>query len=255
MEITRGMSDLLTLLLFVLPLGLDTFAIAAAVGANWLLGWSRWRISAIFIAVEGGTPLIGLSLGSSAGHAVGSIAEYLSGGLLILLGGYLWWSHADHEDKDNEAARARRLINARGLTLVGLALSISLDELAMGFSFGLGANLAEPTGVIAVIACQALVVSQLGLSLGARTSAGLRELLERLVGPILILIGLLPLAGTLTSIELVPPRGIAIVSILMIILAATVGYRRFATRMHTVAANQQAAKKESEVGFRQGHSS
>ena len=41
MEITRGMSDLLTLLLFVLPLGLDTFVIAAAVGANWLLGWSQ----------------------------------------------------------------------------------------------------------------------------------------------------------------------------------------------------------------------
>jgi manganese efflux pump family protein len=247
MEITRGMSDLLTLLLFVLPLGLDTFAIAAAVGANWLLGWSRWRISAIFIVVEGGTPLIGLSLGSSAGHAVGSVAEYLSGGLLILLGSYLWWSDADHEDKDkdDEAARARRLINARGLTLVGLALSISLDELAMGFSFGLGANLAEPTGVIAVIACQALVVSQLGLSLGARTSAGLRELLERLVGPILILIGLLPLAGTLMSTELVPPRGIAIVSILMIILAAIAVYRRFATRMHTVAAIP-ASREEGE---------
>jgi putative Mn2+ efflux pump MntP len=242
------MSNLLTLLLFVLPLSLDTFAIAAAVGANRLSGWSRWRISGIFTVIEGGTPLIGLSLGSSAGHAVGSVAEYLSGGLLILVGGYLWRSDADHEDnddEDDEAARARRLINARGLALVGLALSISLDELTIGFSFGLGVNLAEPTGVIAVIACQAFVVFQLGLSLGARISAGLRELLECFVGPILILIGLLPLAEILMRIELVPPHGTAIVCILMIILAVTIVYRRFATRTHTVAAIQQAAKKES----------
>jgi hypothetical protein len=46
-------------------------------------------------------------------------------------------------------------------------------------------------------------------------------------------------------IELVPPHGTAIVCILMIILAVTIVYRRFATRTHTVAAIQQAAKKES----------
>ena len=159
------MGNVFTLLLFMLPLSLDTFAIAAAVGANRLSGWSKWRISMIFVIFEGGTPLANLGLGSSIGQAVGSVAEYISGSLLILLGGYLWWSNTNPDD-DDEATKSRRLINACGLALIGLALSISLEELAIGFSFDLGANVATPTTFIIVITIQALVASQLGLLLG-----------------------------------------------------------------------------------------
>jgi manganese efflux pump family protein len=120
------MGNFFALLLFVLPLSLDTFAIAAAVGANRISGWSRWRISTIFAICEGGAPLIGLGLGSSVGQAVGGVAGYFSELLLVLLGGYLWWSDDDgrdddDHDDDDEAARARRLINARGIALIGLA--------------------------------------------------------------------------------------------------------------------------------------
>lgn len=177
------MASALTFLLFVLPLSVDTFAIAAAVGANRISGWSRWRISMIFAICEGGTPLIGLVLGTSVGQAVGGVTEYF--------GGYRWWS--DDGGDNDETAKARRLINARGLALIGLALSISLDELAIGFSFGLGGILAEPATIIAVITIQALTVSQLGLSLGARISEGLRERIERSAGPVLIFLGFYPL--------------------------------------------------------------
>jgi putative Mn2+ efflux pump MntP len=234
------MGNVLSFLLFVLPLGVDTFAIAAAVGANRISGWSRWRISMIFAICEGGTPLIGLGVGSSIGQAVGGVAEYFSGLLLILLGGYLWWSDDndgggdddDDDDDDDEAAKARRLINARGLALIGLALSISLDELAIGFSFGLGGTAAAPTTIIAVITIQALVVSQLGLCLGARISEGLRERIERIAGPILIFLGFYPLAETLLHNKLIPPRGAAITSIIVIILAAVIVCRRLAAQTY-----------------------
>lgn len=52
------------LVALVLPLGLDTFAVAAALG---MIGVSsaRWlRISLLFTAFEGGMPLIGLALGT-----------------------------------------------------------------------------------------------------------------------------------------------------------------------------------------------
>jgi putative Mn2+ efflux pump MntP len=226
------MGNSLALLLFMLPLSVDTFAIAAAVGVNRLSGWSRWRISLIFAAFEGGTPLIGLGLGASAGQAVGGVAEYLSGGLLILLGCYLWRSDADHDD--DEAAKARRLINARGLTLIALALSISLDELAIGFSFGLGANLAAPITLVAVITVQTLAVSQLGLFLGARISERMRESIERIAGPILIFLGCYPLAEELIRTELVSTRGAAVVSTLVIVLTAVIMYRRFSAPTQTV---------------------
>ncbi len=244
-----------TLLLFVLPLSVDTFAIAAAVGANRLSGWSRWRISMIFAISEGGTPLIGLGLGSSVGQAVGGVAEYLSGGLLILLGGYLWWSDGDRDaddDDDDEAGKARRLVNARGLALVGLALSISLDELAIGFSFGLGANLAEPATLIAIIAIQALVVSQLGLFIGAWISELLRERIERLVGPILIFLGCYPLAEELIRTELVPTRGAVIVSILVIILAAVIMYRRIVAPVRKISAILSSDQQRPTFGVPDG---
>lgn len=228
------MGNVLTLLLFVLPLSVDTFAIAAAVGANRISGWTRWRISTIFAICEGGTPLIGLGLGSSVGQAVGGVAEYFSGALLILFGSYLWWSDdGNRDDDDDEVAKARRLVSARGLALVGLALSISLDELAIGFSFGLGAIVAAPATIVAIITIQALVVSQLGLSLGARISERLRERIERIAGPILIFLGFYALAEALIRTELIPPRGAVIVSTLVVVLSVVIVYRRLTEQTHT----------------------
>lgn len=221
------MGNVLTILFFLLPLSVDTFAIAAAVGANQLTGWSRWRISMIFAVFEGGAPLVSLSLGSSVGGAVGGVAEYLSGGLIILLGGYLWRSDRKDDNDDEETEKARRLIDARGFTLIGLALSVSLDELAIGFSFGIGANSALPTTIIAAIALQALAISQLGLSVGTWISRRMRERIEHTAAPFLILLGLYPFTKVLLRIGLNPSGGAAIAGMLVLILAVVIIYRRF----------------------------
>ena len=57
---------MLKLLAFVLPLGLDSFAVAAAIGASQVTTmWQRLRISLVFVIFEGGMPLIGLGLGTA----------------------------------------------------------------------------------------------------------------------------------------------------------------------------------------------
>ncbi|MCU1609171.1 MAG: hypothetical protein JWM45_1087 [Pseudonocardiales bacterium] len=223
------MGNLVRLLLFVLPLGLDTFAIAAAVGASRPSRQARWRISAIFAIFEGGMPLLGLALGASLGHTVGSAADYLSGGLLAALGSYLWWAN-DGDDDDDEVAKARRLANARGLALVGLALSISLDELAIGFSLGLGASVTVPAATVAVIAIQTLVVSQLGLSFGVRISEHVRERIERFTGPVLVILGIYLLAEALVLIRLVTARDAVVATILILVLGAVAIYLRYEAR-------------------------
>jgi manganese efflux pump family protein len=74
--------------------------------------------------------------------------------------------------------------NVHGLALIGLGLSISLDELAIGFSFGLlHVSLAW---ALVLIAVQAFVAAQLGLWLGARVGAALRERAEQAAGVALI---------------------------------------------------------------------
>lgn len=51
----------------MLPLGLDSFAVAAAMGASQALTvWQRLRISLVFVIFEDGMPLIGLGLGAGS---------------------------------------------------------------------------------------------------------------------------------------------------------------------------------------------
>ena len=181
----------LKLLGFVLPLGVDSFAVAAAVGTLGVRGRARLRVSLVFVVFETGMPLIGVALGAPLARAVGAIADYLAIAVLIALGLWMLLSRGDDEE------RAARLLSARGLPLIGLGLSISLDELAIGFSLGLtGLPIAA---VVVAIGVQALVASQLGMALGGRLAERLREGLERIAGAVLILLGLALLAEALVA--------------------------------------------------------
>ncbi len=229
-------SGFVSLLLSVLPLALDTFAIAAVVGASRPCGWTRGRVSAIFVLFEGGMPLLGFAVGTSLGQAIGSVADYLSGGLLIALAGYLQWADDDDDDDgpEGEVAKARRLITARGLAVLGLGLSISLDELAIGFGLGLGSHreaaLTHVATIVSVIVIQTLVVSQLGLSLGRWISPHLRERIEQFTSPGLAILGGYLLTGQLIQTRLLTALDTALLSAVMLIPAGvSIYYARRST--------------------------
>jgi len=171
------------LLAFVLPLGLDSFAVAAAIGASRALsGWQRLRISLVFVIFEGGMPLIGLGLGTALARGIGQVADYLAGAAVIAIGAWMLLAG----DKDDEE-RAARITTSRGLALIAVGLSISLDELAIGFTIGL-AHL-PVTAVIVAIALQAFLAAQLGLAIGAKIGERWRERAEQIAGITLILLG------------------------------------------------------------------
>jgi manganese efflux pump family protein len=171
----------LKLLAFVLPLGLDSFAVAAAIGATQpVTARQRLRISVIFVAFEAGMPLIGLTLGSSLARVIGDVADYLAAAAVIGVGAWIL-THGDGEQA------AGRILATHGTAIVALGVSISLDELAIGFSLGLSRLPLVP--VIIAIGVQALLAAQLGLSLGARISEHLRERAEQAAGVALILLG------------------------------------------------------------------
>ena len=178
------------LIALILPLGLDTFAVAAALGAIGTSGRSRLRISVLFMSFEAGMPLIGLALGSPLGHAIGSAADFLAIAVLLGFGTYMLLG-----DEDEAEESLGRISELRPLGAVALGLSVSLDELAIGFTLGL---LKAPVVlVVALIAIQALIVSQLGLRVGHRLSERLREGAERLAGLALALLGLVLLGEKL----------------------------------------------------------
>lgn len=170
------------LIALVLPLGLDTFAVAAALGMAGLPRRRRLPISLLFTAFEGGMPIVGLALGAPLGRAIGSSADYVA---IVVLIGFGLYTLLNDDDDETEGFADLAERGARATVLLGL--SISLDELAIGFTLGL---LRVPvTVVIIAIAAQAFVVTQLGLRLGARLSPRGRESAERLAGLALSALG------------------------------------------------------------------
>jgi manganese efflux pump family protein len=167
----------------VLPLGLDTFAVAAALGAAGVAPAQRTRIALLFMAFEAAMPLIGFALGAPLGHAIGTAADYLAIAVLIAFGLYTLFMADEAEEE-----RLGQLARLHGRAALLLGLSISLDELAIGFTFGL---LRLPVAtVIVLVAVQAFILTQAGLRLGHHLSERLREGAERLAGAALVALGI-----------------------------------------------------------------
>ena len=179
---------MLRLILFVFPLGLDTFAASAALGMRGLPARERLRVSLLMSAFEMAMPVLGLLFGRALGHVVGSGADYVAIAVLALLG--LWMLLHEEEDEGEKVAQ---LASGRALVLLALGISISVDELAIGFTIGL-LHLSLWLAVV-LIGVQAFAFAQLGLRLGARLNETLRERAEQLAG--LALLGL----GALLVIE------------------------------------------------------
>src|ERR1700736_724867 len=165
----------------ILPLALDTFAIAAALGMTRLTGAQRVRISLLFAAFEGGMPVVGLLVGAGLGRVVGAWSEYIAIAGLAGIGAYMLFGSGDNDEK-----LAANLATSRGVAVIGLGLSVSLDELAIGFSLGLLKVPIVPA--ILLIALQAFVVSQVGFALGGRIGEATREGAQRLAGAVLLAI-------------------------------------------------------------------
>ncbi len=131
-------------------------------------------------------PVVGLLVGHALGHLVGDAADYVAIAVLALLGAWMLL----HEEED-EGETVDRIAAGNGLVLLALGISISLDELAIGFTIGL---LHLPFWLaIILIGAQAFLFAQLGLRLGAHLNEALRERAEQLAG--LALLGLAVLIG------------------------------------------------------------
>jgi len=179
----------------LLPLGLDTFALAAALGMAGLERRDRLRVTLVFTAFEAGMPIAGMLVGRAAGAFLGTWAGY--GGIAFLfVAGLLLLRPGQNESE--EAGRLRLLAHARGLAILDLGLSISVDELTVGLSAGLlGFSIVL---TVLWVAIQAFVAAQVGLRLGGRLGERVRERAEWLAGVALILVAIVLLVLRLAKL-------------------------------------------------------
>lgn len=169
----------LKLLVLVLPLSLDTFAVSAAMGVAGLDRRERLRLTALLAGFEAAMPILGFLVGSAFGARLGDAGEWVAIGVLAAVGGFMLVD----DDDDEVLERIRR---TRGWSMVWLGLGVSIDELAVGLAVGL---LGAPILLVAaLIGAQACVATQAGTMLGARLGARAREGAERLAGVMLLLL-------------------------------------------------------------------
>jgi putative Mn2+ efflux pump MntP len=169
------------LIALVLPLGLDTFAVSAALGVGGLSRERRLRTSLLFAGFEAGMPLVGLAIGRPLGSTLGSAADYVAIAVLFALGARMLL-----ENETAESGELRSAFDRGGLAVVALGVSVSLDELAIGFTLGLLGVSVLPA--VLLIGVQAFVVSQLGMRLGERAGERAREGAARAAGAALALL-------------------------------------------------------------------
>ena len=179
----------------LLPLALDTFALAAALGMAGLEKRDRLRVTLVFTAFEAGMPIVGILLGRGVGALIGQWAGY--GGIVFLVIAGVLLLRPD-KDEDGESKRLGLLAHARGLAIIDLGLSISVDELTIGLSAGLlGLSIAL---TVIWIGVQAFLAAQVGLRFGSRLGEEARERSEQVAGVALILVAAILLVLKLLKI-------------------------------------------------------
>jgi manganese efflux pump family protein len=116
----------------------------------------------------------------------------------------------DDDDDDDEVGKAKALAGARGLTVIGLGIGISLDELVVGFTISF--NSLPVADVITAIVIQAFLAIMLGQFLGRKARDGsLRLSAERLTngsklmaGGVLVGLSAVLLVGPPVATHLLP---------------------------------------------------
>jgi putative Mn2+ efflux pump MntP len=149
-------------------------------GNEGLTRGAQYRYGATLGLAEGTIPLIGFLLGQLVASAIGQLASYSAVVLLFGVGLYSM-PEATHEKEQEYATPSL-------LSLLTVAVSVSLDELAVGFSFGLPHI--PILLAVALIALQAFILTLVGTTLGTVIGEKVAKRAGLLSGVVLTLLAL-----------------------------------------------------------------
>ena len=190
-------------LLVLLPLGLDTLGVSLSLGIKSVSppisdgeGKSdsspHWLFSAIlFSLAEMLMPIVGLIIGYAASRVVSNSMHYV--GALLLIGVGVWELREEGREYLHRRKRQGRVMPQKPVPALRvpeaqfqwgrqllLALSVSLDELAIGFSFGSisAGKTISPITFCVYIGLQGFLMAVIGISLGRALRTRLKWLKE-----------------------------------------------------------------------------
>jgi manganese efflux pump family protein len=178
----------LTLAVFGLVIGLNNLTVSLSLGAIGQRKRQR-RILSVFAGFEFFVPLIGVWLGRQMAVALTIHTAWLTPALLAGLGAVTLLS-ARGPRRDREKL-GLAVSSWRGL--IALSAGLSVDNLLVGFSLGLGG--VAPLALAATVMACSVAFAWIGLQVGHRVRRDYEAVGTALTGVLLILLAAASLAG------------------------------------------------------------
>lgn len=184
-------------------LGADLFSVAVPIGMTKVTLSRTFNSSLVFALFHIGMILAGYYAGHWLGNivehfgayhinlqvmAVENCAKIIGAAVLILLGFYIIWEKFSGNDCNVAQKWSSFGHPLKGLTLIMLAVSVSIDALAAGFSLGMiEVDLFKLSAILGGVI---FIISVTGLSLGCRAGNYIGAKAGLLGGTVLVLLGL-----------------------------------------------------------------
>jgi len=182
---------LIETLLLALALAVDAFTVGAAVGLRHRSPRQVFRLAFHFGLFQALMPLLGALSGHALRSLIAAASHWIAFGLLLFVGGRMIREALRGEERPVD----RDL--TRGMSLVVLSVAVSIDALAVGFTFGLtGESFLVPIVVIGVVAG---VMTVVGMLLAGRIGPRLGRVGEVVAGLVLVGIGVKVLVDGLVA--------------------------------------------------------
>ncbi len=184
----------LSIFLVSVALGIDAFSVAVSIGLSGVKRRDMLIVSGIVTIFHILMPLLGLSIGNYLGKVAGPIAGTVGALVLISIGlNTIWGSLKDlgfvrTNGGQKHPAKGGVINIANPVSLVVMAISVSLDALTVGF--GLGAVKVDLLLTVVTMGVVAGAMTILGVFFGQRLNRTFGEKAEIIGGLILVIIGL-----------------------------------------------------------------
>jgi manganese efflux pump family protein len=173
--------ELVTLILMAFALGMDAFSVGLGMGMFKLRLRQIFKIGITIGLFHVWMPLLGMIAGKFLSEQFGTIATYIGGALLLLLGLQMVWSSFKNEEESSVMAPI-------GFGLIVFAFSVSLDSFSVGLTLGI--YQAKTILVLLCFGIAATILTWSGLIIGRKVQNWLGKYSVALGGSILLAFGL-----------------------------------------------------------------
>ncbi|WP_416147775.1 manganese efflux pump MntP family protein [Salipaludibacillus sp. HK11] len=178
-------NELITIGIMAIALSIDAFSISIGLG---LLGIKYRRMALIGLTVgvfHAAMPLFGMLIGRILSQYMGTVAFFIGGSGLVILGVQMVLSSFRYEQS--------LIFSPRGLGLLIFAVSVSIDSFSAGLSLGM---IGLKTGVtVASIAIVSTCFTWAGLVVGKKVGPLVGKRSEWIGGLVLIYFGVKMIVG------------------------------------------------------------